>query len=64
MIVDEKHRRSGIGKLFMNRISEIARSKGCSKIELESAFPRVEAHAFYEKMGFEKRAYFFSKDVV
>ena len=64
MIVDEQHRRSGIGKLFMERILEIARDKGCAKIELESAFNRIEAHSFYEKMGFEKRAYFFSKDVV
>ncbi len=63
MIVDERHRRTGIGKLFMERILESARQKGCAKIELESAFHRSGAHAFYEKMGFEKRAYFFSKDI-
>ncbi len=63
MIVDEQHRRSGIGKLLMERVLEIARKRGCAKIELESAFDRVEAHAFYKKMGFEKRAYFFSRGV-
>ncbi len=64
MIVDERHRRTGIGKLFMGRILEIALQKGCAKIELESAFHRAGAHAFYAKMGFEKRAYFFSKDIL
>ena len=63
MIVDNKNRRTGIGKALIARIEEIAIRKGCSKIELESAFHRAEAHAFYEKMGFEKRAYFFSKSV-
>ncbi|OGW42406.1 MAG: hypothetical protein A2010_13950 [Nitrospirae bacterium GWD2_57_9] len=64
MIVDEKHRGRGIGKTLMARIAEIARQRGCAKIELESAFHRTDAHAFYEKMGFEKRAYFFSKDIL
>jgi ribosomal protein S18 acetylase RimI-like enzyme len=63
MIVDEKHRGTGIGKALAARITEIAQEKGCAKIELESAFHRTDAHAFYEKMGFEKRAWFFSKNV-
>lgn len=63
MIVDERHRRTGIGSLLIGRITEIAREKECPKIELESAFHRSDAHAFYEEMGFEKRAHFYSKDV-
>lgn len=63
MIVDEKHRGKGVGKALIARITEIAKEKGCAKIELESAFHRGDAHSFYEKMGFEKRAYFFSKNV-
>ncbi len=63
MVVDQKHRGSGIGKSLIDRITEIAKEKGCAKIELESALHRVDAHSFYEKMGFEKRSWFFSKNV-
>ena len=63
MIVDEKHRRQGIGTALIREIEKIARERDCKRIELESAFHRKEAHAFYEKMGFEKRAYFYSREV-
>jgi len=63
IIVDEKSRGQGVGTMLLDEIQETAGSRGCGKIELESAFHRREAHDFYEKMGFEKRAYFFSKDV-
>lgn len=36
---------------------------GCKKIELDSGFPRDKAHKFYEKIGFEKKAYLFSRDL-
>jgi ribosomal protein S18 acetylase RimI-like enzyme len=63
MIVDEKCRGQGIGTALIHEIKEIARGKDCKRIELESAFHRTDAYAFYEKEGFEKRAYFFSMDV-
>lgn len=63
MIVDREHRGRGIGKALLARITEIAKEKGCAKIELESAFHRADAHEFYEKAGFVKRAWFFSKNV-
>ncbi|TAL27360.1 MAG: GNAT family N-acetyltransferase [Nitrospirae bacterium] len=62
-IIDEKYRNQGIGKKLMEAVNEIAREKGCKKIELESGFHRKDAHTFYGKMGFDKRAYFFSRDV-
>lgn len=63
MIIDEKHRAQGIGTALIREIEDIARTRGCKRIELESAFHRIDAHAFYEKMGFEKRAYFYSREV-
>jgi len=63
MIVDEKHRGQGIGTALIREIEKIARERGCKRIELESAFHRTDAHAFYEKMGFEKRAHFYSREV-
>ncbi len=63
MIVDKTCRKQGIGSRVIGEIQEIARNRGCGNIELESAFHRLQAHSFYEKMGFDKRAFFFSKNV-
>lgn len=63
MIVDESYRRNGIGKDLLEKASSIAKLNNCKKIELDSGFPREKAHVFYERIGFEKRAYLFSKDL-
>jgi GNAT superfamily N-acetyltransferase len=63
MIVEEGYRKQGIGKKLMVRITEIAVEKKCSRLELESSFHREAAHAFYQELGFEKRAYLFSKEL-
>lgn len=63
MVVDDKYRGRGIGELLVTRVCEYAISKGCASIELDSAFHRVEAHKFYENLGFKKRAYTFSREL-
>ena len=64
LIVDENFRGRGIGKKLISRIEEIAISKQCKQIELDSAFHRKEAHHFYENLGFKSRAYLFTKPLV
>lgn len=61
MIVDNSFRGQGIGGKLIKNASDSAKMRGCKKIELDSAFPREKAHKFYERNGFEKRAYLFSK---
>jgi GNAT superfamily N-acetyltransferase len=61
MVVDENYRGQGIGKKLMQRITEIAVQNNCKQLELESSFHREKAHTFYEELGFEKRAFLFSK---
>ena len=61
LIVDKKFRGQGIGKSLLEKMTSIAKENGCKRIELDSAFHRKEAHVFYEKNGFESRAYLFSK---
>lgn len=63
MIVDDAYRSNGIGMSLLEKAFDIAKLSGCKKIELDSGFPREKAHKFYEKIGFEKRAYLFSKDL-
>ncbi|WP_297417971.1 GNAT family N-acetyltransferase [Clostridium sp.] len=61
MIVDEKNRGQGIGKSLIDTACQIAKELGCKRFELDSGFQREDAHKFYESIGFEKRAYLFSK---
>ncbi len=63
MVVDEPYRKRGIGTALLGTIIDMARQKGCTRIELDSAFDREEAHRFYEKAGFVKRAYLFSREL-
>lgn len=60
LVVDEVWRGQGIGGALLDYVVEIARKTGCTRIELDSAFHRTEAHEFYERRGFEKRALLFT----
>jgi glucosamine-phosphate N-acetyltransferase len=61
MVVDEAYRGRGIGTQMLDRLISCARERGCNRIELDSAFHRKDAHAFYERRGFQSRAYLYSK---
>jgi len=61
LVVDRDHRCRGIATLLMQRIEELALAAGCTRLELDDAFHRKEAHAFYEERRFERRALVFSK---
>jgi len=63
LVVDSEYRNRGIGKMLMHEIEKIAKNHGCKRLELDSAFHRAIAHEFYERQGFEKRAYLFSKEI-
>jgi GNAT superfamily N-acetyltransferase len=61
LVVDQEHRGSGVGTALVEKAVEIARQRGCRRVELDSGFHRTAAHQFYEGRGFEKRAFLFSK---
>lgn len=63
LIVDEAFRGKKIGTRLIKKAISVAQKRGCKKIELDSAFHRKEAHHFYRKIGFEERAFLFSKDI-
>jgi GNAT superfamily N-acetyltransferase len=60
MVVDEKLRGQGIGTKLIQAVFERAKARGLKRVELDSSFQRERAHVFYEKLGFEKRAFLFS----
>lgn len=63
LIIDERHRRMGSGAKLLKAAIDAAKKRGCKIVELDSAFYREEAHKFYSKEGFAKRAYLFLKEL-
>ena len=63
MVVDEQYRRQGVGTKLLQRIMEIAKEAGCQAVSLDSDLHRSEAHAFYEKHGFQRSAFFYLKEL-
>jgi ribosomal protein S18 acetylase RimI-like enzyme len=59
LVVATRHRRHGIGDMLMAAAAEFAREHECSGIEVTSAERRVEAHRFYERLGFSRTAFRF-----
>ena len=61
LVVAESARRSGVGRVLVKAAEEWAAAKGFGVIAVRSNLLRVEAHAFYERLGFEavknQRAY-------
>lgn len=61
LIVNEKYRNTGIGKILIKDATDYAVNKDCESIELTSLISNSNAHRFYENNGFEKRQYKFKK---
>ena len=54
MVVDEAHRGKGYGKQLIQAFLDMSRTQGLKRMELDSAFQRLQAHEFYEHLGFAK----------
>jgi len=61
LVVLDSVRGKGIGTELLKHLFILAREHKCKRIELDSAFHRLDAHRLYERVGFEKRAFLFSK---
>lgn len=53
VVVDEAYRNQGIGSKLMDHAILFCREKKCVKVMLMSSVHRTEAHAFYERKGFD-----------
>jgi ribosomal protein S18 acetylase RimI-like enzyme len=54
---------NGIGQAMMRFALERCREKRCYKLVLSSNAKRLRAHAFYERLGFERHGYSFRIDL-
>ena len=55
VIVDETHRRQGIGEELNRRLIALARAHDADFLELSSGPSRHAAHMLYQKLGYQKR---------
>jgi GNAT superfamily N-acetyltransferase len=63
LVVHSDYRSKGIGRLLLSRAEEESKALGVSGIALNSGnrSEREAAHAFYERLGFEKKSTGFVK---
>lgn len=53
VVTDHKYRKQGIGKKVIQNAVEYAKENNCYKVVLLSSAKRMEAHRFYESIGFD-----------
>lgn len=61
LTVAEAERGAGIGAALVEAAEARLRERGCGLVEVTSNRKRLRAHAFYEKIGFERTSYRFAK---
>lgn len=52
LVVGAAHRGQGLGRRLMDAAEEWAIEHGCEEMRLTSAAHRIDAHAFYERLGY------------
>ncbi len=57
VVVDESHRRAGVGIALMKYIEEYARNNNCSYIMLITDSDRSGSKKFYESLGYKTKEY-------
>jgi GNAT superfamily N-acetyltransferase len=54
LVVDERCARTGIGKQLATAVEDWAREQGAVRISVTSGKHRDGAHAFYERIGYDR----------
>ena len=62
LVTDEAFRSTGVGHALLAFLEQLARSRGCSGLELDSGTHRARAHQFYFREGFFIRSFAFRKE--
>ena len=62
--VREDQRSRGVGAAMVAWAEDFARERGCYRVQLTSRTPRVDAHRFYQRLGYEQTSLGFKKSLV
>ncbi|MGL6313248.1 GNAT family N-acetyltransferase [Vibrio sp. WXL103] len=60
LVVNTKHRSSGVGHFFIDWLKDFALENECQQIHLDSGVQRFPAHKFYLREGFNIASHHFS----
>ena len=63
VVVSERVRGQGVGRAIVEAAERLLAERGCEMIELTSNRSRVDAHAFYERLGYEATSLRFKKSI-
>ncbi|MDB4948936.1 MAG: GCN5-related N-acetyltransferase [Gemmatimonadetes bacterium] len=63
LVVTESRRGRGIGGVLLQATERWGAEHGCARVQLTSGMRRPEAHAFYERMGYDTRSRVFVKEL-
>jgi ribosomal protein S18 acetylase RimI-like enzyme len=63
LVVSEKVRGQGVGRELIRTAENDFIGRGIRRIALNTRFHRVDAHRFYEKLGYAKNGYRFVKEL-
>ena len=61
LVVDASSRRQGIGRALVAAAEEALTREGCGLLEITSNLRLVDAHVFYERLGYERTSKRFAK---
>ncbi len=59
LVVSAHHRGLGVGEKLLTGAADFAREHHCSGIEITSAEHRLDAHRFYQRLGFSRTSFRF-----
>ena len=61
VVVDQELRGTGCGRILMRHAERLATESGCYKVTLTSNRKRAPAHAFYERIGYDRSHFGFTR---
>lgn len=62
--MDESDRGVGIGAALEARATELAKARGCDRIEVHCHSRRVDAHRFYFRQGYSESPKYLVKSLI
>jgi GNAT superfamily N-acetyltransferase len=61
LVVAPAFQRQGVGRALIAAVEQHARAQGCTRLSLTSNVRRLDAHSFYEALGFARTGLRFTK---
>lgn len=63
LVVDEAERGTGVGRRLVEAAEALFTQAGCGMLEITSNIALVKAHAFYERIGYERTSWRLAKQL-